>query len=64
MSPRMLILFIVSLGTLLFAGNPRSKAQGEMTTVKSAQSGKGTNALSTATRDTATREVAFVECPM
>jgi hypothetical protein len=34
MSKRILILFIVSLSTLLFAGRPQSKEQGDMTTVK------------------------------
>src|SRR6266567_731711 len=43
MSTKTLILRIVSFGTLLFAGNLQSKEQGDMTTVKSAQSGKETN---------------------
>lgn len=34
MTTRVLILFVVSLGTLLFAANPQSKEQGGMTTAK------------------------------
>ena len=43
MGTKILILLIVSLGTLLLAGKPQSKEQGDMTTVKSAQSAKETN---------------------
>jgi hypothetical protein len=39
MSTKLLILLIVFLGTLLFAGNPQSKERGDMTALKSAQSG-------------------------
>jgi hypothetical protein len=44
MSTKILILFIASLGVLVFARNPQSKEQGDMTTVKSTQSGKSQTA--------------------
>src|ERR1700733_10523860 len=44
MSTNIPIPLIASLGTLLFAGNPQSKEQGDMT-LKSVQSGKETNTL-------------------
>jgi catechol 2,3-dioxygenase-like lactoylglutathione lyase family enzyme len=34
MGTRILIFFVVSLSTLLFAGNPQSKEEGDMTTVR------------------------------
>jgi catechol 2,3-dioxygenase-like lactoylglutathione lyase family enzyme len=34
MGTRILIFFVVSLSTLLFAGNPQSKEDGDMTTVR------------------------------
>jgi catechol 2,3-dioxygenase-like lactoylglutathione lyase family enzyme len=34
MGTRILILFVVTLSTLLFAGNPQSKEDGDMTTVR------------------------------
>jgi hypothetical protein len=40
MSTKMLILFIASLGTLLFAGHRQSGERGDITTVKSVQSEK------------------------
>jgi hypothetical protein len=44
MSTKLWILLIVFLGSLLFAANPQSKEQGNMATLKSAQSGTGPRA--------------------
>jgi Protein of unknown function (DUF3224) len=44
MSTRILILFVVSIRTLLFAGNPQSKEQGLMTTGGQSQRGPHTRA--------------------
>jgi Protein of unknown function (DUF3224) len=45
LSTRILILFIVSLSTLLFAGSPRSKEQGDMKTAKSRTRAEATIAV-------------------
>jgi hypothetical protein len=44
MSTRLLIVLIVFLGALRFAAHPQSKEQGDMTTLKSSQSGTGPRA--------------------
>jgi len=44
MSTKILILFMVSLGTLLFEGNPQSKEQPHMTTARKSQTEPRTHA--------------------